>query len=450
MVKVAKVSEAVLEVLPGGRKAILGGDMEERRRARSLLDLLPKVGPFGDIPTIPAELEAQYRGSWHAAKLIARLQETAQITWDYNGSQDEVSLEQVRLRTVGPRAQHLRTARVLVLVGPERCRVRAVLAAMAATEDAPKEDANVEICDGWPQVKVRRGRTCSQFLDPGVDSIHLYEIVLKGLSEKEQHPGVLDLIEKLRSWRSQNAKAVNAVQRQCALSEATKCPETLAPEEMVQLLMVAPEQWRLSGYWALGLIERPRPVPFSVFGEVPAAAREYLTWAQKSRQSADKRPHGGALSVMDADMRDDVLIVLLPEQALRLSPERLAGIERETGTLLVFDRGGGSALPQGIRRLLVCGSSDLRRANAASQEPQQQEQEREQWRQTRSNPWDVLATIPWPQSINEWGRLKSGYVREWPSELPAFRAPGCMSKTHRYYVRLSDSVPTFDESQALA
>eukprot|EP00439_Symbiodinium_sp_Y106_P071472 s286_g12.t2 len=216
--KVAKVSEAVLEVLPGGRKSILGGDMEERRRARSLLDLLPKVGPFGDIPTIPSELEdwsshlrvpkvavqavrdtlqkmdqdsgvlgfwlppnsaaprrrdetiawqpgtlleAQYRGSWHSAKLIARLEETAQITWDYDGSQDEVSLEQVRLRSVAPRAEHLRTARVLVLVGPERCRVRAALAAMAATEtsvpglwtgeDAPKEEANVEICDGLPQ-----------------------------------------------------------------------------------------------------------------------------------------------------------------------------------------------------------------------------------------------------------------------------------------------------------
>ncbi|CAE7543716.1 unnamed protein product, partial [Symbiodinium microadriaticum] len=107
-------------------------------------------------------------------------------------------------------------------------------------------------------------------------------------------------------------------------------------------------------------------------------------------------------------MRDDVLIVLLPEeQALRLSPERLAGIERETGTLLVFDRGGGSALPQGIRRLLVCGSSDLRRANAASQARRMGETQDRQAAtsaaQTRSNPWDVLATIPWPQSINEWG-----------------------------------------------
>ena len=34
-------------------------------------------------------------------------------------------------------ARTRRTARVLVLVGPERCRVRAALAAMAATE-APK------------------------------------------------------------------------------------------------------------------------------------------------------------------------------------------------------------------------------------------------------------------------------------------------------------------------
>jgi len=468
--KVAKVSEAVLEVLPGGRKAILGGDMEERRRARSLLDLLPKVGPFGDIPTIPSELEdwsshlrvpkvavqavrdtlqkmdqdsgvlgfwlppnsaaprrrdeawqpgtlleAQYRGSWHSAKLIARLEETAQITWDYDGSQDEVSLEQVRLRSVATRAEHLRTARVLVLVGPERCRVRAALAAMAATEtsvpglwtgeDAPKEEANVEICDGLPQD----------------DSPLALEIVTLPSGELDT------------GWLQSNG----GIQALRTVEEAAYCALQLLRGSAGATLLLAGSQ-----------IERER-------------AQEYLTWAQKSRQSVEKRPHGlrggGALSVMDADMRDDVLLVLLPEeQALRLSSERLAAIERETGTLLVFDKGGGSALPQGIRRLLVCGSSDLRRAHAASQARRMGESQAQDRpaatpaSQMRSSAWDVLATIPWPQSINEWGRLQKQIWVGYPKLKPGYVR--CMSKTHKreYYVRIADSTTTFDECEALA
>ncbi|CAE7536840.1 unnamed protein product [Symbiodinium sp. CCMP2592] len=450
--KVAKVSEAVLEVLPGGRKAILGGDMEERRRARSLLDLLPKVGPFGDIPTIPAELEdwsshlrvpkvavqavrdtlqkmdqdsgvlgfwlppnsaaprrkdeaswqpgavleAQYRGSWHSAKLIARLEETAQITWDYNGSQDEVSLEQVRLRSVAPRAEHLRTARVLVLVGPERCRVRAALAAMAETEtscpglwtgaDAPKEEANVEICDGWPQD----------------DSPLALEIL--PLPAGELDTGWLQSTGGSQALRT--------------VEEAAYCALQLLRGSAGTTLLLAGSQ-----------IERER--------------------AQEMSQLLS-----GTLSVMDADMRDDVLLVLLPVAGSGFGCLNTATRVEKFSILRRSNKGGGSALPQGIRRLLVCGSSDLRRAHAASQARRMGESQDRPVAtpasQTRSSAWDVLATIPWPQSINEWGKLEKQIWVGYPKLKPGYVR--CMSKTHKreYYVRLADNTTTFDECEALA
>ena len=73
--------------------------------------------------------------------------------------------------------------------------------------------------------------------EPGVEAIKLYDVVLKGLSEKDQHPGVLDIITKLRSWHSQHSAAVNAVHREAALRKAVACPEVLDVEQIVQLSM---------------------------------------------------------------------------------------------------------------------------------------------------------------------------------------------------------------------
>ena len=54
-----KLTDAVVEILPGGRRALICGDFEERQCARCLLELLPKGGMSGDLASIPMELKEQ-------------------------------------------------------------------------------------------------------------------------------------------------------------------------------------------------------------------------------------------------------------------------------------------------------------------------------------------------------------------------------------------------------
>ncbi|CAK9111358.1 unnamed protein product [Durusdinium trenchii] len=193
-------------------------------------------------------------------------------------------------------------------------------------------------------------------------------------------------------------------------------------------------------------------------------AKEYLSFVQQSRKDIEEVPGlrgGGRLSVTDADMREDVLPVLLPEEAARcLSLERIAEIQRATRTFLVFDTGGGSVMARGMRRLLVCGGTEVRRAEAAARARERTVQgnrhlvnslqESEVENMPPSDPWAKLLTIPWPKNINEWGRLqrtlwsghpklKKGWIR-------------CMSSSQRqeYYVRVADGISTFDPNEALA
>ena len=64
--------------------------------------------------------------------------------------------------------------------------------------------------------------------------------------------------------------------------------------------------------------------------------------------------------------------------------------------------GGGSLLRSDMRRLLVCGATELQRMEAAAKV-----------RDTAApqvpaaptvDPWALLSGMPWPQSINEWGQ----------------------------------------------
>jgi len=220
--------------------------------------------------------------------------------------------------------------------------------------------------------------------------------------------------------------------------------------------------------------------------------REYARWVVLARSEGGG--HGCNLSVPDADMREDISILLVQDlKASRITAEKLWPIERETNTLCVFDDGGGTALDVGMRRLLVCGCDSTQRelaicrinamlesvatvfdscssANAAAMAariaPQHgvmddrgaplnltgrprpatnlAEAEPQAKRPRLSDPKEVLATIAWPNSINQWGSLQNK-IWEGHAKLP----PGWIrvwskSQDSEYYLRLKDMKTTFN------
>jgi len=453
----AKVTDTVLEVLPGGRKALLCGDFEERQRARALLELLPKVGPFGDIISIPIELqdwrshlrvpnaamqavrekqkdietetstlmlwlppgsvaphrsddscipngtvvEAQYRGgAWHNATVVSSTPDSIQISWKYDGSLDEVEPDQVREKGTGARSSWLRSHRVLVILGQEKHRLECALRVMVASEgpcpglwssDDALEEAQVEVLDGQDETDVMYNLEVKPLVSLQLDGLWL------------AGPGCV---------------ALNAAE------QAIPCPMQILGRK---LMLVGTEDERNHG-------------------------KEYLLWAQQSRKGCEQSPSGlrggGSLNVTDADMRDDVLPALLSEvQAVWITLERIAEIQRETKTFLVFDQGGGSRLEDGMRRLLVAGGDEVRRMQAAARVRETQGVQVQQT--VRSDPMAVLSQMEWPKDVNSWGLIQKEVWAGHPKLKPGWIRVMSKSKQQEYYLRLSDLQTTFDINQVL-
>lgn len=201
--------------------------------------------------------------------------------------------------------------------------------------------------------------------------------------------------------------------------------------------------------------------------------REYWRWAAIARREGGIR--ASTLSVPDADMREDISVFIVPEgRSQRLRPDKLSPIEKATQTLILFDDGGGSAVADGHRRILICGGDESQRefakewiqyildahtfdatapdrpvSSTSSSRPSSfydagEDREPKFAKVTRSNPRDVLDTIPWPASINAWGQLQK---KVWAGHAPL--APGWIrvwskSKDSEYYLRLKDMKTSFD------
>jgi len=489
--KIATASDAIVEVL--GKHAFVGGDGDERRRARAMVtQLVPHAGPFGDAAEIPEELEeccsmvrvptaavstvagvsrvglskleeawgclafwlplgtsvrprgkaaggvsvggttvhdvgtkvlAQYDGSFHGAVVVGagKVKGKVRIAWDFDGSEEEVLALELQLSNASKkREQWLQKLRVLAIVGPERARRAFALQVMEASEGACPglwttglADAVSELQDGRAEDEVLFGAAAFP------------------------HEGSAQELEWLRGPQGQQAMRGAAGAAPC----------------LIQLI--------------------GRVLFFVGYSDQRERGREYLRWATLSRHRAGGPAGaraGGSLGVFDADMRDDLTVVLLREAvAVWLRSERLHAIERETETLLVFDDGGGCALEEGTRRLLICGASEAQRSQAqlkaealgrgapqvarAPEAAVRREElpvpEAKRPRDARVDPREVLKTIPWPATINAWGllqktvwaghpRLSAGWIRVWS------RSQDC-----EYYLRLKDMKSTFDLNEVI-
>mmetsp|Transcript_14514 Transcript_14514/g.46506 ORF Transcript_14514/g.46506 Transcript_14514/m.46506 type:complete len:777 (+) Transcript_14514:1082-3412(+) len=498
--KIAAASEATVEVL--GRRALVAGDGDERRRAGALLtQLVPQAGPFGDAAEIPEELgeccsllrvppaavsavagvdraalsrmeetagclafwlplgtAVRPRGEAGAAaattappagtKVWARYEGTlfgavvagagesggrVRITWDFDGSEEDVAVSELQLSSASQkkRDQWLQKPRVLAIIGPERSRRLCAMLVMEAAEAAcpglwtgSLTDAVSELRDGRPEDEVLCG------------------------AEAAPHEGPAQELEWFRGPQGQ---------------EALQSAQGAAP----CLIRLVGRVFFLAGY-----------------ADQRARGREYLDWACRSRQGAAGPAGaraGGRLSVVDADMREDVTVALLPEaQAVWLRPDRLRAVERETDTLLLFDDGGGSALAPGTRRLLLCGWSEpqrrraLQRAEALGREgasiaaaaapaagraetapaPEQPAARRAapppQAAGGKSDPRAVLKTIPWPATINQWGTLQKTVWAGHPKLAAGWIRVWSRSQDSEYYLRLKDMKTTFELGDVLA
>uniref|UniRef100_A0A7S1ATL4 Tudor domain-containing protein n=1 Tax=Noctiluca scintillans TaxID=2966 RepID=A0A7S1ATL4_NOCSC len=492
--KIASASEALVEIL--GKRAFVAGEADERRKAQSILtELVPQAGPFGDASSIPEDLndccskvrvpytavsaisgpdraqlsqfelesgclafwlpigtpaadraasqgvrvggclmeigaavEAKYEGAWCGATLMgAKASGKVKIAWDFDGSEVLVLSDNVRSADAAQRKrqQSLKAPRILAIIGSERGRRLCALKVMAISEElcpglwtSALKDAVSEAQDGLPEDEIICGISAEPFDGSNLE------------------------LEWLQGSEGQHALT--------SAARAARC--------LIQLV--------------------GKSLFFGGFSDQIERGREYVRWACLSRRGGTPGPRAGGLSVTDADMRDDITTMLIQElQATWMRPDRLRSVEHETETIIFFDDGGGSALEQGSRRLLICGWSDPHRCTAKAKledigssasattakfapehssgkrhlETSESTAEPDAKRSNtdQSNPREALKTIAWPTTINQWGqlqkkiwfghpKLQNGWIRCWSR-----------SQDREYYLRLKDMKTTFELNEVL-
>eukprot|EP00929_Paragymnodinium_shiwhaense_P117197 TRINITY_DN8746_c0_g6_i1.p1 TRINITY_DN8746_c0_g6~~TRINITY_DN8746_c0_g6_i1.p1 ORF type:complete len:873 (-),score=248.18 TRINITY_DN8746_c0_g6_i1:71-2536(-) len=484
--RIEAASEAIVAVL--SRRIAIAGEPDERERAESLAtELVPQAGPFGDVAEIPEALkawcsylrvpsqsashlssnsravlgkiedesgamvfwqppetdltrardgcvnvggvfleagssaEAKYGGAWHRVTILAQGSGPGEVSvaWNFDGSNDTVQEANVRLPNMQQRQRQtwFRAARVLAIVGSEQQRRCCVLRLMAACESClPRlwsdavEDALLELRDGQPE-----------------------EEVLSGADALESPCNTSDM-----DWASGD-KGSAALRR---ASAAAGC-------ELAVLGSVL---------FAVG------------FPQERSRGLEYAQWVISTRREFSRT---STLSVGDADMREDVTIdYVLESKVGGLRPERLERIERETNTLALLDDGGGSAVEQGMKRLLVVGPDSSKREEAVSRIQDMLEEmavhapapapapvvqapapvaqpvaAAPMQPLGQTNPKVVLATIGWPATINEWGALQSKIWKGHPRLPKGWIRVWSRSQDKEYYLRLKDMFSTFIYSE---
>jgi len=363
------------------------------------------------------------------------------IQWESDGSQANISAGDVRLDdgVLLQRQKWLKNPRVMAIIGPERSRRACALQVMAACETAcpglwsgAEPEALVEVRDGEPENDV------------------IYN------AESIAHEGPPAELEWITGPHGRQSLMRAAAAANCSLAY-------LGP----MLVVVGFPHERERG-------------------------REYTRWATLARRDSAAT----SLSVDDADMRDDVATQLVPDaKAQRLRPDKLLPVERDTSTLILMDDGGGSAIGEGQRRLLICGHNPTLRERAAAMikdlleaaaagtlEAAQaivgaaapvaapavppvavpaavppvcppaapprvvaQEQPRAVVPDLgKTNPLAVLQSMEqWPQSINEWGMQQKKIWRGHPPIPRTWIRIWSRSQNAEYYLRLSDKKTTF-------
>ncbi|CAE8640053.1 unnamed protein product [Polarella glacialis] len=137
-------------------------------------------------------------------------------------------------------------------------------------------------------------------------------------------------------------------------------------------------------------------------------------------------------------------------------------------------------LEPGVRRLLVCGSSEVQRqraaamarrppavgsslapvpaASAPSQGPPARQEEFSPAKKPqivsgalgqKSDPWAVLQTMAWPANINMWGTLQKVIWAGHPKLKPGWIRVMSKSRKEEYYLRLRDKETTFSLADVL-
>jgi len=507
--KIASASEALVEVL--GKHAFVAGDNDERRRAQALLQMVPKAGPFGDATEIPddmaefcsmvrvpttavsavtgpertnlsrmedstgclafwlplgttvrlrttgaaassksphavgAKVKALFEGEYHDAVVVSHtaVKSRIRIAWTFDGTEEVVPVTRLQAKGGGgvsaagsKRDKWLEYPRVLAILGPEKSRRACALLVMEASESVCQglwtsdlEESAMEIRDGRPEEEILFG------------------------AEGHPHEGSAAELDWLRG--PQGLQAQEGVQR------AAPC--------VVQVI--------------------GQTIFYVGYPDQRERGREYLRWVCLSRQHAVGPAgirSGGTLSVTDADMRDDVTVVLLKEVvAVWLRAERLHDIERDTESLLVYDDGGGSSLDSGTRRLLIAGCSEPHRARAerkieelaksapatfqnrerpqlhlpAAAAPTSQQVKRpaeveaapepKKPQVTKSDPKAVLQTIAWPATINAWGSLQKTVWAGHPKLISGWIRVWSKSQDKEYFLRLKDMKTTFELNEVI-
>jgi len=521
--KIAAASEAIVEVL--GRKVVIAGEADERRRAEALVtNMVPHAGPFGDAPSVPSELEeccsrvrvpalavtqvagpnrselsviedetdtitfwlpvgtaaparsgsgainvngvaldpgssvkALFEGEWHPATLLSAGSKAGKvrISWDFDGSNDEVPANKVRpLAAVQKQRQEwLKNPRVLVVFGSELQRRACVLRVMSIADIACLSVWSSSSTDLLSEVRDGARDT---------DLIYGVEVAANAGTPAEQEWGTSP--EGVQGLRRA------AVAAGCVMEYVGK----------VHVIVGLPNERELG--------------------------RQYARWAVQARGQGSVRKTN--LSVPDADMREDITILLVTEaRAPRLRLDKLLTIERETNTLILFDDGGGASMEIGLRRLLICGSDAARRdlaihrlrgildppgafdtpssapappqtpslanlmaaptpsgmQNSSAPTPGQAaaptptaaaaeavaEPDAKKARKM-SNPKEVLATMAWPSNINQWGSLQNKIWEGHPKLPQGWIRVWSKSQDSEYFLRLKDMKTTFAFSDVSA